>query len=102
MNEYEQKLNEFRETYEAAKSVKIYEKKLSKETRLIPRMEPAIRVENCKDTREVMMQIAFEAAKKGFNCLVDVEFKSSKSRDGSYKMLEWSGVGIPAITKSQS
>lgn len=96
MNKYESQFNDFYNTYLQAKDVKIYEKKLSAETRLIPRLEPALSVKDCADERDVMMRLAFEAASKGFNSLLDVEFKSTKSRDGSYKFVVWSGSGVPA------
>ena len=93
---FENEFNELQNIYEQAKEVKIYEKKLSAETRLIPRVEQAITVEDCSDAKEVMMRLAFQAAKSGFNSLLDVEFKSSKSRDGSYKFVTWKGAGVPA------
>lgn len=84
-------------TLEAAKNINIFLKKQGKETRLISRKEPLMKVENCADEEEVLMRLAFMAVQQGFNSVIDVEPSSVKVQTGRYQTSNWSGVGRAAM-----
>lgn len=88
-------LAEYNETMEKAKNISIYFKEQSKETRLLSRKEAPVKVENCPDREETLLRLAFFAAHKKFNGLIDVELISKKIREGSYQTQSWSGSAIP-------
>lgn len=81
---------------EKAKSVQIYFKDDSKQTRLIKRDQNPVVVKECADRAETILRLAFMALNKGFEGLVDVEVVSEKVRNGAYQTVKFSGSGIPA------
>ncbi len=85
--------------HERAKDLSIYDIKQGKETRLMKRLEAALKVESSDDREETLMRLAYLAAKAGFNCLIDVDLVSEKIRDGTYQTTKWSGSGIPTERK---
>jgi hypothetical protein len=85
-----------REVLERAKNVHIFFKTQGKETRLVKRNEKPVSYQDCADHDELLLHLAFAAAKKGFNAIVDVVVQSKKVRSGSYQKLIWSGTGVPA------
>lgn len=89
-------LAQYNETMELAKEVLVYTKSQTKETRLISRKEPPVKVVDCKDHDETILRLAFLAAKAGFNGIVDVHLSSVKVKNGSYQTMRWSGTGVPA------
>lgn len=86
----------YEQTLEAAKDVMVFDKSQGKETRRIQRSEDWIEIQDCEDRNEVLMRLAFFAAKNGFNGLVDVDINSRKEKTGSYQRLIWFGTGRPA------
>ncbi len=80
---------------EKARNVSVYFKTQSKETRLMKRKQPALRVSGCPDREEALMRLAFLAAKSGFGTLIDVDLISEKVRQGAYQTSSWKGSGIP-------
>ena len=88
-------LNEYDETMERAKQVFVFFEKESKETRLIRRSEKKFQVGGA-DSEDIVMKLAFLAAKAGFNAVVDIAVKGEKRRDGSYKLMTWTGSGTAA------
>ena len=96
-----QDLRLYEETIEKAKDILVFFKDQSKETRLMSRKEPAIKIENCDDREETLLRLAFVAAQKNFNGLVDVELDSKKVRDGSYQTHKWSGSAVPTHIDSK-
>lgn len=92
----DERLNHFRKIAEAAKTVDIYTKLQTKETRRIKRLASPIQVSNCNDDSEVLLRLAFIAAEKGFSTLVDVDIYSKKVGEGkSYRKRVWFGRGTP-------
>jgi hypothetical protein len=81
---------------EKAKNIMVFEKNQGKETRLIKRLEDPLHVEDCLDEKEVMMKLAFQALRKGFNGLVDFEAVAHKERNGSFHKVTWKGSAVPA------
>lgn len=78
-----------------AKDVNVYLKKQSKETRLIRRLEKPVQVTGCPDRDKTLLRLAFLAAQKGYNGLVDVELGFEKVRDHAYQTCIWFGIGTP-------
>ncbi len=91
-----ERITEYFDVVEKAKKVNVFSKIQSKETRRIKRTQPPVKVDDCNDREEALLKLAFLAAEKGFDTLVDVDLKSKKVGEGkTYKKLVWSGVGIP-------
>lgn len=90
-----ERLNAYNDVAERARDIFIYYKAQSKENRFIRRKEKPMKVGNCDDRDEIILRLAYLAAKAGFNCLVDVEISSEKIINGGYQKSMWSAVGIP-------
>ncbi len=88
-------LADYAETMEKAKEVFVFLREQSKETRLFRRLHKPLKVTDCADPKETQLRLAFKAVQAGFNTLVDVELNFDKTRDGSYQLIKWRGVGIP-------
>lgn len=88
-------LAKYEEILERAKNINTYDISQSSETRLMKRTEKPIQVSNCHDTKEALMHLALKAAEKGFNTLLDVNIKSEKSNEKSYKKKTYSGTAVP-------
>ncbi len=89
------KIELLQETLRAAKQMDIYGKEQSAETRLIRRQAKLLRIKDCDDRKEILIQLAFLAAQQGFNTLVDVDLRSTKVNNGSYVKTIWSGTASP-------
>ncbi len=89
-------LENYSQTLERAKEILIFTKTQNKETRFIRRDEDRIHITACSDREEVVMRLAFQAAQRNFNGVIDMEVSTRKVRDGSYQTTEWTGSGIPA------
>ena len=87
---------QYDETMEAARNVMIFMKSQAKETRLIKRKEPEVKVTDCADHDETIMRLAFYAAQLKFNALIDVLITPKKVVDGHYQTTVYTGSGIPA------
>lgn len=91
----------YEETMERAKDVAIFFKDQGKETRWVKRSKEIFKVLECPDRDETLMRLAFQAAQKNFNSLVDVDLVSEKIRNGSYQTQKWSGTAVPANIESR-
>lgn len=78
-----------------AKGVSVFDISQGKETRFVKRLEKPIVIESGLDQHDITMRLAYMAAEKNFNSLVDVNIKATKVRDGSYQTTAYSGTGIP-------
>lgn len=101
-NEISDALNDYNDTMERAKEIRVFFKTQSKETRLIKRLEPPFLIENCADEEETVMRLAFLAVKAGFNSLIDVHLKSEKVRIDGYQTLKWTGTAVPANVQDKN
>ena len=90
---------EYKEHLILAEQVNTYDIKQGNETSRIRRIEKPIKVENCGDKKEALMKLAFMAAQKGFDTLVDVDIQSEKIGSGTYKKLIWKGRAVPVDPK---
>lgn len=89
-------IDELHRILSLAKEVNIFHKEQGAETRFFKRIEKPVKVENHEDKEEAQLVLAFLAAQRGFNTLVDFELKSKKVKlGGTYTKLVWSGTAIP-------
>lgn len=88
-------IESFEEIYQRAKQMDIYTDKQTKETRLMSRKEKPIKVINGRDAETCLMRLAFLAAEKGFDTLIDVTTTQEKVRENNYQRSNWSIRGIP-------
>lgn len=89
-------LHEYEENVNQARAVLVFTRSRGDETRVVRSSEKKIRVEDCSDEKETLLKLAFIAARKKYNALLDVEFSSRKIRNGGYQTSLWNGTGIPA------
>jgi len=80
-----------------AENVHVYLINQTKESRLLPRKERKLKVEGVAGEPEEILRLAFQAVQRGMNCIVDVDITQHKTRDGSYQLSVFSGVGIPTM-----
>lgn len=83
----------YNETLERAKNLVVFYKTQNKENGYIRRTKDIVRVKACRDRNEALLRLAFQAAQKNFNCLVDVELTAEKVRIRGYQKSKWHGVG---------
>jgi hypothetical protein len=88
-------LKNYEELQNKAKDVIIFFKDESQKTRLFSRKEPAVEVPECLDREETILRLAFFAAEKKFNAIIDVDLKSHKVMNGSHRYSVWKGSAIP-------
>lgn len=83
---------------ENARKVRVLFKGNGKAVRalFIKKQEAPISLKQCADHDELILRLAFMAAERNFNMLVDTEIKSEKVRNGAYVKLVWNGSAIPA------
>jgi len=80
---------------ESAKNIIIFFRDEGQKTRLFSRKEPVVEVENCHDRNETILRLAFFAAEKNFNAIIDVDLKSHKVMNGSHRYSLWKGSAVP-------
>lgn len=78
-----------------AEGILVFDISQGKETRFVKRLEKPIVIESGLDQHDITMRLAYMAAEKNFNALVDVDIKATKIREGSYQTTAYSGKGIP-------
>ncbi len=54
------------------------------------------KVENCRDRDETILRLAFQAAEKSFNSVIEVDVTSQKVRNAGFQTSAWRGTGVPA------
>ena len=87
--------DEYDDTMTKAEDIIIYSKDQAKLTRLLDPKSPPYHVQNCEDEKEALMRMSFFAVQAGFNCLMRVEFKTSKVIKGSHKKTMHEAWGTP-------
>lgn len=90
-------LQEHNEMLDAAREVHVFFRGQGQERRslFLRKNEAPIKVTDCLDADDVVLRLAFMAAKNNFNTIIDVEADSEKIHDGSYTILKWHGTAIP-------
>ncbi len=95
-------LERYNECMERARNVECFFRTQGKESRLIKRVAKPVTVAECFDRDELLMRLAFCAARSNFNALVDLDLVSEKVGKGSYQKLKWKGTGTPANATARS
>ncbi len=88
-------LDAYNTTMAAAKELMVFTKDQIKSTAHLKRREELLTVEDCEDEQETIVRLAFFAAEKHFNCLLDVNITHRKIIVGSHKKTIFSGTAIP-------
>jgi|APSaa5957512576_1039674.scaffolds.fasta_scaffold128268_1 hypothetical protein len=87
----------YNSTLERAKNMDVYfKKKHSKEVRFFKKSKEIVAIKDCADYDEMILNLAFLAAKEDFNTIINVETTSRKVFDAAYKTILWSGKALPA------
>ncbi len=89
-------LSTYEEIAERAKNLSVFDSSQGKETRFIRRIEKPIKIESGSDEQEVTMRLAYMAAERNFNAIVDMNIKAVKVRDGAYQTMAYTGTAVPA------
>lgn len=88
--------SEYQDTMERAKDINVFMKAQSKETRLVRRHIPPVKVQDCPDEQEAIMRLAFLAARAGCNAIIDVDLRHEKVHLSGYQTTKWKGTAVPA------
>ena len=96
----EPEIAQYEETLENAKRVFVFFKTRKKSLPITGKEKIREIVESCPDRDETILRLAFIAASKGYNAIIEVEALSKKIRNGAYQTSVWSGSGIPAQVDS--
>lgn len=67
------------------------------EVPVIRKSKVEVRIAACADRDEVILRLAFLAARDGYNAVIKSVVSSVKVRNHSYVKSEWSGHGTPAV-----
>ena len=97
---YDEKVEPFKTEYEAtleqAKAVNVIFAGSKSHIRVIRKAIRAIEIKGSRDRDETILKLAFQAARAGYNSLIDVEISSQKLRNQGWQTSTWTGRGIPA------
>ena len=89
----------YEEILQKAKQLDTYDITQSSETRLMKRLEKPVKVSECEDRKEALLHLAFRAAERGFDTIIDVNITPEKSGQNSYMKKIWSGTAVPINLK---
>lgn len=92
--------SDYENALEAAKKIIVIYKGSKSSIRVLRKAEKPLSFENMPDRDETILKIAFQAAKEGYNAIIDVEVSSQKVRNEGYQKMAWAGRGTPAEIKS--
>lgn len=95
------RLDVYNEIVERAKEVSVFSTEKSQESRLIKRTDVKLKIDECEDKEDLIMKLAYMAAKAGYNSIVDMDLVYTKTRDGSFKLANWSGTATAANLNSR-
>lgn len=95
------RLEVYNEIVERAKEVSVFSTEKGKESRLIKRTDVHLKIDECADKEDLIMKLAYMAAKAGYNSIVDMDLVYTKVRDGSFKLANWSGTATAANLNSR-
>ncbi|MBU6154319.1 MAG: hypothetical protein KGP28_08470 [Bdellovibrionales bacterium] len=96
----EPELHTYEETLERAKQTLIFFKTQKKGLRISRKERLPEHVDACPDRDETILRLAYLAASKGYNAVIEVEVSAKKVRNEAYQSSIWSGSGVPAEVDS--
>ena len=88
-------LAHYQYTLGRARKVWVFIKSKSEETRLMSRSEKPLKVVDCVDEETALLRLAYLAAEKKVNALIDVDIVGKKVRNHGYQTSTWQGTGVP-------
>jgi hypothetical protein len=94
----EPELGIYEETLEQAKKILIFFRTQKKGLRIVRKERIPEQVDACEDRDETILRLAYLAASKGYNSVIEVEVTSKKVRNEAYQTSVWSGSGLSADT----
>ena len=94
----EPELGVYEETLERAKQILIFFKTQKKGLRIVRKERIPEQVDACQDRDETILRLAYIAASKGYNSVIEVEVTSKKVRNEGYQTSVWYGTGLSADT----
>ena len=89
-------LEKYEETLAQAKNVTFLTKSFKGHIPVLKKSKVSVKVPACEDRDELILRLAFLAAREGYNALIESEVSGKKIRNNGYQKSEWSGVGVPA------
>ncbi|MBI2712473.1 MAG: hypothetical protein HYX41_06420 [Bdellovibrio sp.] len=89
-------LETYLSTLENARSVYVFFKTQRKAVPLIRKSKEVVRVDQCDDRDELVLRLAFFAAEKGYNAIVDTDLVATKVRNHAHHTSTWRGTAVPA------
>lgn len=86
----------YNEVMERAQGVFVFFTTQKKYFKLLSRSRELLEVKECADRDEAILRLAFQAAEKGFNAVIEVEATSKKERNAGHQKYSWKCKGYPA------
>lgn len=87
----------YQETLEKAENVFVFFTTQRKEIPLIRKVRDLLEVTDCPDRDETILRLAYMAAAKDFNAVIQVEVEHEKIRNHAFQKTRWKGRGFPAL-----
>lgn len=89
-------LEEYQTTLELARQVHVIPKTYRVPLKIIKKANQPETIQGCADKDEVIMKLAYRAARAGYNALIQAEVTHAKVRNFGYQTTAWSGTARPA------
>lgn len=87
---------EYETAMEKAKDVNVIYRDSKSSLRVLRKAPQMVRSTGFADRDEAILKLAFEAARAGFNALIEVTVQSQKLRNAGWQKTQWSAQGVPA------
>ena len=94
-------LEVYTEILERAKKICLLTKAYKGHVSTLKKAKYSIEVKDCPDREELIMKLAFMAAKEGYNALLQTDLVSQKIRNEAYQKSSWSGEAWPATIDAE-
>jgi hypothetical protein len=92
----EPELEKYNELMERARGTYVFFSEQKRPPPLLSRALDPVEVKECADRDETILRLAFQAATRGCNALIETEVVSKKVRNEGYQKSTWRGVARPA------
>lgn len=92
----EPEAQKYEELLARAKDIFIFFKTQKREIPLIRKTKEIMKVTECSDRDETILRLAYMAAEKNFNAVIETDVNYAKVRNAGYQTTNWSGTGIAA------
>ena len=89
-------LTRYQEVLSAAREAFVFFVTQRKGVPVLKKDKVPVRAEGREDRDEVILRLAFQAAEKGHNAIIECDVKSEKKRNAGWQKMLWSGTAFPA------